>query len=158
MTRSFTRYRASLPSSKPILVHSFAHAIPKHSNILLAGHDTTASTLSWFLWEIAKHPESQERIRTEVAAFRKQKGEEPPTAADLDNMTYTQAALKVLPRRIIEINRLSLLMTSLFPVLGVDEAAPHRLDSSQSSWTRRCDPFGIPYHYEFGRANFVHSD
>ena len=65
------------------------------SNLLLAGHDTTASTLSWFLWEIAKHPESQERIRTEVAAFRQQNGEEPPTAADLDNMTYTQAALKV---------------------------------------------------------------
>src|SRR6266850_4053418 len=102
MTRSFSRYRASLPSSNRFWSTVFAHALPKHSNILLAGHDTTASTLSWFLWEIAKHPESQERIRTEVAAFREQKGEEQPTAADLDNMTYTQAALKVLPRRTIQ--------------------------------------------------------
>jgi alkylphenol/PAH-inducible cytochrome P450 monooxygenase len=71
---------------------------------MLAGHETTATTLSWFLWEIAKHPESQERIRTEVAAFRMHKGEEPPTASDLDNMTYTQAALKVLPCRTMQKN------------------------------------------------------
>lgn len=72
------------------------HIRPERSTLLLAGHDTTANTLSWFLWEIAKHPESQERIRSEIAAFRKQRGEEQPTATDLDNMTYTQAALKVL--------------------------------------------------------------
>ncbi len=83
-----------------------AHARPKHSALLLAGHDTTASTLSWFLWEIAKHPESQERIRSEIAAFRAQKGDELPTATDLDNMTYTQAALKVLLRRTMSANRL----------------------------------------------------
>jgi hypothetical protein len=143
---------------KPILTHSFAHALPKRSNIMLAGHDTTASTLSWFLWEIAKHPESQERIRTEVAAFREQKGEELPTAADLDNMTYTQAALKVLPRRTIQELPFSSDDWLFFPFLGVDEAAPDRLGSSQSSRTRRCDSLGVPYHYEFGRANFVHSD
>ena len=124
---------------------------------MLAGHDTTASTFSWFLWEIAKHPESQERIRMEVAAFRKQKGEEPPTAADLDSMTYTQAALKVLPRRTIQNPPFSS-DDWPFSCLGVDEAAPHRLDSSQGSRTRRCDPFGVPYYYEFGRTNFVHSD
>ena len=83
-----------------------AYALPKHSALLLAGHDTTASTLSWFLWEIAKHPESQERIRSEIAAFRAQKGDELPTATDLDNMTYTQAALKVLPCRPMSANRL----------------------------------------------------
>jgi len=63
--------------------------------LLLAGQDTTASTLSWFLWEMARHPESQERIREEIAAvYRRANGAEL-SIADLDSMTYTQAAFKV---------------------------------------------------------------
>jgi cytochrome P450 len=69
---------------------------PEYSTLLLAGHDTTSNTLTWFLWEVAKHPESQDRIRAEIEAVRAQKGEEPFSSADIDNMAYTQAALKVL--------------------------------------------------------------
>jgi cytochrome P450 len=68
---------------------------PEHSTLLLAGHDTTANTLTWFLWEVSKHPESQDRIRAEIEAVRAQKGEDNLSAADLDSMVYTQAALKV---------------------------------------------------------------
>lgn len=100
MMKSFSRQGAFLPLREVILSpFSSSHIRPERSTLLLAGHDTTANTLSWFLWEIAKHPESQERIRSEIAAFREQKGEEPPTATDLDNLTYTQAALKVLTPR-----------------------------------------------------------
>jgi cytochrome P450 len=73
-----------------------AHAFPVYSTLLLAGHETTGVSLTWFLWEIAKHPESQERIRGEIADFRRRRGENPFSAVDLDNMTYTQAALKVM--------------------------------------------------------------
>lgn len=73
-----------------------AHAFPVYSTLLLAGHETTANSLTWFLWEVAKHPESQERIREEIAAFRRRMGDKPFSAADLDRMTYTQAALKVM--------------------------------------------------------------
>ncbi|KAF8267070.1 cytochrome P450 [Lactarius quietus] len=65
-------------------------------SLLLPGQETTASSLSWFLLEIARHPESQERTRAEVTAvFRwaDANGVELSTA-DLDSMTYTQAALK----------------------------------------------------------------
>ncbi|KAN0129558.1 cytochrome P450 [Lactarius tabidus] len=68
--------------------------IDQISTLLLAGHDTTSNTLTWFLWEVAKHPESQDRIRAEIEAVRAQKGEERISPADLDNMVYTQAALK----------------------------------------------------------------
>jgi cytochrome P450 len=93
---------ANIPSflnySKSLLAHVFL----AYSTLLFAGHDTTANTLTWFLWEVAKHPESQERIRAEIAGFRERKGEEQPSFVDLDNMAYTQAALKVLPCRFVE--------------------------------------------------------
>jgi cytochrome P450 len=73
-------------------------------SLLLAGQETTASTLSWFLWEMARHPESQERIREEIAVvYRRVNGAEL-SIADLDSMAYTQAAFKVV----------FLLMTDLF--------------------------------------------
>jgi cytochrome P450 len=84
------------------IILPFTYSLPECSVILLAGHDTIATTLTWFLWEIASHPESQERIRAEIKAFRAQKGEEQPSVMDLDNMAYTQAALKVLPRRTMQ--------------------------------------------------------
>jgi len=64
------------------------------STILLAGHDTTAHTMAWFFYEAAKHPETQERIREEIAAVRARSTEAEYSAADLDSMVYTQAALK----------------------------------------------------------------
>jgi hypothetical protein len=81
----------------------FAHAFLVYSTLLLAGHETTANSLAWFLWEVAKHPESQERIREEIAEFRRRRGENPFSAVDLDNMAYTQAALKVIPCRFMEL-------------------------------------------------------
>jgi len=75
-----------------------------YRSLLLAGQETTASTLSWFLWEMARHPESQERIREEIAAvYRRVNGAEL-SIADLDSMAYTQATFKVI----------SLLLTDLF--------------------------------------------
>ncbi|KAI0253592.1 cytochrome P450 [Lactifluus subvellereus] len=64
------------------------------ASLLLAGHDTTANSMTWFLWEIAKHPESQDRIRAEIAALRARRGVEEFSSTDLDNMTFTMAALK----------------------------------------------------------------
>ena len=49
---------------------------------LFAGHDTSASTLAYALWELASHPEMQERLRQEVdELFSK----EPPPESE-DNM------------------------------------------------------------------------
>jgi cytochrome P450 len=33
---------------------------------MFEGHDSTASTLSWCLYNLAKHPEYQERCREEI--------------------------------------------------------------------------------------------
>jgi alkylphenol/PAH-inducible cytochrome P450 monooxygenase len=65
------------------------------STLLFAGHDTTANTLTWYLWELAKYPESQERVRAEIIATRAKNGGQELSIADLDSMTFTQATLKV---------------------------------------------------------------
>ena len=67
-----------------------------NSSLLFAGHDTSSNSLGWYLYEISRNPESQKRVRAEIAAIRAKKGGEILlSATDLDSMTYTQAALKV---------------------------------------------------------------
>ncbi|KAH9074981.1 cytochrome P450 [Lactarius deliciosus] len=113
-----------------VLLHTNASEDPKNrmrheevvdqlSALLLAGQETTASTLTWFLWEIARHPESQERIREEVAAIYKRTGASGAelSAADLDSMAYTQATLK-------ESMRLHPIIWMLSRVAGQDDAIP----------------------------------
>ncbi|KAJ8690780.1 hypothetical protein PTI98_012179 [Pleurotus ostreatus] len=63
--------------------------------IILAGHDTVASSLSWMLYELAKHPDDQKRIREEIRALRAQLPAEAAfTIADLDSLSYTNATIK----------------------------------------------------------------
>lgn len=72
--------------------------IAQMSTLTLAGHDTTAGTLSWMLWELAKHPEYQDKMRSEILATRArvaQRGESTFTIDDLDSLKYTVAAIKV---------------------------------------------------------------
>lgn len=63
--------------------------------LLLAGHDTSANSLTWFFWELAKHPESAQEIREEIAAVRARIGARDFTITDLEGMSTMLAALKV---------------------------------------------------------------
>lgn len=66
--------------------------------MLLAGHDTTAVSITWLLWELAKHPEYQNKIREELSAARVEvtvRGDSDLSIADLEGLTMLQAALKV---------------------------------------------------------------
>jgi cytochrome P450 len=53
--------------------------------ILMAGHETTASALTFALWLIAKHPEIQQRMSDEITAAI---GPAPPAAADYPKLKY----------------------------------------------------------------------
>ena len=74
--------------------YSFAYVY--HSTFILAGHDTSAKTLVWYFYAIAKHPEAQVRIREEIALVRARSAGEKFTVADLDSMVYTLATMKVV--------------------------------------------------------------
>jgi len=66
--------------------------------ILLAGHETSAVSMCWVLYELARHPDVQKRLRKEIRDVERAvhaRGHSDFTAADLDNMPYLTAVIKV---------------------------------------------------------------
>ncbi|BCB89754.1 hypothetical protein Psuf_070670 [Phytohabitans suffuscus] len=67
--------------------------------ILLAGHETTASTLSWAWYLLSRHPEAAERMHDEAVAAL---GDRTPEYADLTSLPYTamviQETMRLYPR------------------------------------------------------------
>ena len=63
--------------------------------VLLAGRDTTASTLSWTFYELARHPQVLKKLREEIIEHVGL--ERPPTYSDLKNMKYLQVRLSPFP-------------------------------------------------------------
>jgi cytochrome P450 len=51
--------------------------------------------LTWFFWELAKHPESAQEIREEIAAVRARIGVRDFSITDLEGMSTMLAAIKV---------------------------------------------------------------
>jgi cytochrome P450 len=63
--------------------------------LLLAGHETTASTLGWACHLMDLHPEVAERVRDEARAVL---GDRPPVYEDLRRLTYTTAVIEEVMR------------------------------------------------------------
>jgi len=76
--------------------------------LLLAGHETTASTLSWTLYLVDRHPEVGRRLRAEAVEVL---GDRPPAYEDLHRLRYTSMVLSeamrlfppvwILPRKAV---------------------------------------------------------
>jgi len=58
--------------------------------LLLAGHDTSATHLSWTLWLLTQHPEEADIVRQEVDEVLQQR---PPTISDLARLPKLRALL-----------------------------------------------------------------
>lgn len=64
--------------------------------LITAGHDTTAASVTWTLWELAKNPDSQDRLREDIKQARQRMGHKGDfTAADYDAMPIVNATIKV---------------------------------------------------------------
>ena len=76
---------------------------------LIAGHDTTAITLSWAFTLLSQHPAAEQRLRSELDDVL---GGRTPTAEDVPNLSYTKMVIQetlrhypplfILPRMPIE--------------------------------------------------------
>jgi len=64
---------------------------------ILAGHDTTSTTLTYSLWALGQHPDIQDRVFEEVSAF----GDRPLTPDDVPQLAHTvrvvHEALRLCP-------------------------------------------------------------
>jgi cytochrome P450 len=63
--------------------------------LLLAGHETTASTLAWTLYLVDRHPEVRTRLHAEAVAVL---GDRLPDYADLHRLTYTAMVVEEVMR------------------------------------------------------------
>ena len=82
--------------------YTFLHELASHTRdrkvirdqlaaVFLAGRDTTAATLSWTIYEMARHPEVTRKLREEII---NQVGlDRTPTYNDLKSMKYLQAIM-----------------------------------------------------------------
>ena len=65
----------------------------------MAGHETTSTTISWVLLELARNPKIQSRLRDEIRkteAIVYARGNSQLKIQDLDAMPYLNAMIKVL--------------------------------------------------------------
>ncbi|KAI6094804.1 cytochrome P450 [Pisolithus croceorrhizus] len=65
--------------------------------ILFAGHETTSNTIGWTLLELARKPEIQSRLRSEIRQHESAihaRGDTQFTASDLENMPFLNAVVK----------------------------------------------------------------
>ncbi|KAJ3778039.1 cytochrome P450 [Lentinula raphanica] len=88
------------------------------ATLILAGHETTASTMSWLLYEITRHPQDQARIYQEMQDVRERIGQDAElTAADYDSMSFLNAVIK-------EALRLHPIVPSIAREAGSDDIIP----------------------------------
>ncbi|KAI9452156.1 cytochrome P450 [Russula earlei] len=81
-------------SENPQTKLSDGEVVDQIGTLLLAGHDTSANSLTWFFWELAKHPEWAREIREEIADVRARVGAGNFSITDLEGMSTMLAALK----------------------------------------------------------------
>ncbi|KAJ7318602.1 cytochrome P450 [Mycena albidolilacea] len=80
---------------------SEAELLAQMQTIMTAGHETTASTMSWTLLELTKNPHVQIKLRAEIQATEREihaRGDVEFTAADFALMAYTTAVMKEVLR------------------------------------------------------------
>ncbi|HJR70606.1 MAG TPA: cytochrome P450 [Gammaproteobacteria bacterium] len=72
--------------------------------VFFAGHETTASSLSWIHYLLDRHPEARRKLRDEVDTVL---GGRAPTMADLDRLVYTEQVVNEALRLYSPIHSLS---------------------------------------------------
>jgi cytochrome P450 len=64
--------------------------------MLLAGHETSGTSLTWLLWRLSQNPKVQDRLRAEVRAARRaaiQAGRDEISSDELEGLEYLDAVV-----------------------------------------------------------------
>ncbi|KAJ0968789.1 hypothetical protein J5N97_021666 [Dioscorea zingiberensis] len=117
-------------------------------NLVIAGRDTTAGTLSWFFYMLCKHPDVQEKISQEIREATNTKNKVPfdefsstLTEEALNNMQYLHAALTETLR--------------LYPAVPVDVKACFSDDILPDGFAVKKGDMVNYQPYPMGRMKFI---
>ncbi|KAK7031141.1 hypothetical protein VNI00_013749 [Paramarasmius palmivorus] len=106
----------SMKAADPDRQMSSEEALSQMSTIIMAGHETSAHTLTWLFYELARHSADQQRLFEEIKRAREEKGAEL-TANDYDSMPFLNAVIK-------ETLRLDTIVLRLVREAGEDDVIP----------------------------------
>ncbi|KIJ43527.1 hypothetical protein M422DRAFT_30802 [Sphaerobolus stellatus SS14] len=73
---------------------SIEELIAQLMTLLLAGHETTASTMAWLLYELSRNQDLQDKLREEIKESRRHRGSEELTTQVFESMPLLQAIMK----------------------------------------------------------------
>ncbi|KAK0187584.1 cytochrome P450 [Armillaria mellea] len=104
------------PAEKDVKKMSDIEIDSQLATFVIAGHDTTATTMAWLLYELSLHPEDQAKIREEIAQT-KLNAQGALSSNDYDSMVWLNACIK-------EVLRLHPLIYSLFRKSVQDDVLP----------------------------------
>ncbi|EGO00602.1 hypothetical protein SERLA73DRAFT_104941 [Serpula lacrymans var. lacrymans S7.3] len=99
---------------------SEAEMVAQMRTLMLAGHDTTANTMSWALFELSKQPDIQVKLRNEIRekeSYVHSRGDGDFKLADLDGMPYLLAVIK-------EVLRFHPVVANTYRQAGRDDVLP----------------------------------
>jgi len=90
-TRDAPLVRALISASDPTTGRALSDDEIRHELVafMLAGHDTTATTLTYALWALGRHPDMQVKVRTEVTGI----GDRELIPEDVPALRYTSQVL-----------------------------------------------------------------
>ncbi|KIY62969.1 cytochrome P450 [Cylindrobasidium torrendii FP15055 ss-10] len=85
---------SSYHSTDPGLKLSLDEVLAQMTTFVLAGQETTSSTMGFLLYELATHPADQERARAEVQELYGRKGNTTLDAKDFESLSFVTAVAK----------------------------------------------------------------
>ncbi len=131
--------------------------------IFMAGHETTAVTMTWVWYLLSQHPAVEARLHAELDAVL---GDRTPTAEDVANLTYTrmviEEAMRIYPPAPGVSTRVALTDDEICGVKvkkGTRIAiAPWVLHRHRTLWTdpERFDPDRFSVQRSLGRPRFAY--
>ncbi|KAI5478309.1 cytochrome P450, family 46, subfamily A (cholesterol 24(S)-hydroxylase) [Pseudohyphozyma bogoriensis] len=93
--------KSNLTATDPKAQMSDAELMGQMTTFILAGHETTATSLTWLLWTLARHPEVQTKLRAEIREARAKalsEGKEEIDSDDLSSLEYLDAVTREILR------------------------------------------------------------
>ncbi|KAL1873531.1 hypothetical protein Daus18300_003894 [Diaporthe australafricana] len=116
---------------------------------MAAGHDTTAVTLDWALFRLAKHPDIQDRLRAEVEQVMADY-DEVPSLETLNSMKYLRAFLMEVLRFYPAVPLMARVAAENTTVGGIRIprgqgvlVSPFAINRSRELWGEAADEFDV---------------